>query len=118
MPTGHRPSPSNRLRVPSVAPPRRACAGWGDQLRPAPPSPASAPRRTIRGMDNPSPPNPPLFAPWRMEYIRSLSKSAKPGGEEPCFFCAAASAVTDDERRDRLVLWQTDHAVVLINRFP
>ena len=56
----------------------------------------------------------PLFAPWRMEYIRSLHK---PGGEG-CFLCDAADAATDEDRRQRLVLWQTDLVVVLINRYP
>lgn len=56
-----------------------------------------------------------LQAPWRMDYIRSLSKSGDAAG---CFLCAAASATTDNERRDRFVLWTTDHSVVLINRYP
>jgi ATP adenylyltransferase len=56
-----------------------------------------------------------LYAPWRMDYIRSLQK---PGAKEECFLCAAAAATTDKERRDRLVLWQTDQTVVLMNRFP
>jgi ATP adenylyltransferase len=55
----------------------------------------------------------PLFAPWRMEYIRSLDKS-----DEACFLCAAVNAADDAERRERLVLWQTDLSVVLVNRFP
>jgi ATP adenylyltransferase len=60
-----------------------------------------------------------LYAPWRMDYIRSLSKPDKdrPPGEE-CFLCAAAAAGTDEERRSRLVLWQTDLSVVMLNRFP
>ena len=55
-----------------------------------------------------------LYAPWRMDYIRSLHKPAA----DDCFLCAAAAAATDDDRRARLVLWQTDHSVVLINRYP
>jgi ATP adenylyltransferase len=60
-----------------------------------------------------------LYAPWRMDYIRSLSKpdKDKPPGEE-CFLCGAAAAGTDEERRKRLVLWQTDQSVVMLNRFP
>ena len=60
-----------------------------------------------------------LYAPWRMDYIRSLSNPAKDKttGEE-CFLCGAAAASTDDERRSRLVLWQTDLSVVMLNRFP
>ncbi len=55
----------------------------------------------------------PLFAPWRMEYIRSLDRS-----DEGCFLCDGAGAASEDERRQRLVLWQTEHSVVVINRFP
>ncbi len=55
-----------------------------------------------------------LYAPWRMEYIRGLQK---PGGDG-CFLCEAAAAVTDEERRQRLVLWSTEHSIVLINRYP
>jgi ATP adenylyltransferase len=55
-----------------------------------------------------------LFAPWRMDYIRSLHKP----GPEACFLCDAAAASDDEQRRQRLVLWQTDLAVVLINRYP
>jgi ATP adenylyltransferase len=64
----------------------------------------------------------PLFAPWRMEYIRSLEKSGNPSSAPPaddgCFICAAARASADDDRRKRFVLWQTDLTVVLMNLFP
>jgi ATP adenylyltransferase len=59
-------------------------------------------------------PAPPLYAPWRIDYIRSLDK---PDAGE-CFLCAAAKATTDQEKRDRLVLWTTPHSIVMINRFP
>ena len=54
-----------------------------------------------------------LFAPWRMDYIRGLQK---PGGDR-CFLCEAAATrgPTDPER---LVLWHTEHVVVLMNRYP
>lgn len=55
-----------------------------------------------------------LFAPWRMQYIRSLQK---PGGSE-CFFCAAAKAADDAQRRQSQVLWQSDLTMVMMNRFP
>ena len=57
-----------------------------------------------------------LFAPWRMDYIRSLGgqKRDDPG----CFLCEAAAADDEAVRRDRLVLWRTEHVVVLLNRFP
>ena len=56
----------------------------------------------------------PLNAPWRMDYIRSLDKPEGDG----CFICAAAAATTEKEKRERLVLWTTQHTVVLINRYP
>lgn len=56
---------------------------------------------------------PSLFAPWRMDYIRSLDK-----GDDGCFLCAAAQASTAEEFRQRLVLWSTPHTLVLINRYP
>ena len=55
-----------------------------------------------------------VYAPWRMEYIRTLEK---PDGDA-CFLCLAAAAVSADEKRQRLVLWTTEHSIVLINRFP
>ncbi len=59
-------------------------------------------------------PNESLFAPWRIEYIRSL---AKPESDK-CFLCEAAAATSESEKKERLVLWTTAHSVVLINRFP
>jgi ATP adenylyltransferase len=58
----------------------------------------------------------PIFAPWRMNYIRSLDKSVANPGE--CFLCPAASASADEDRRRRTVLWQSDLCVVLMNQFP
>jgi ATP adenylyltransferase len=49
-----------------------------------------------------------------MEYIRSLEKP----DANACFLCDAASASTDELRRQRLVLWTTDLSVVVINKFP
>jgi len=56
----------------------------------------------------------PLYAPWRIDYIRSIDKG-EPGR---CFLCDAANAATPEERRERLVLWQSAQSVVLINRYP
>jgi ATP adenylyltransferase len=56
--------------------------------------------------------NPSLQAPWRIDYIRSIDKT------EGCFICQAAASATDADRRERLVLWESDHCVVVINRFP
>jgi ATP adenylyltransferase len=56
----------------------------------------------------------PLFAPWRIEYIRSLSKPEP----QSCFLCEAEAAVDEKERRERLVLWTSEQSVVLLNRYP
>ena len=49
-----------------------------------------------------------------MDYIRSLEHPK----EGECFLCAAAAASSDEEKRDRLVIWTSEHCVVLINRYP
>ena len=56
----------------------------------------------------------PLYAPWRMDYIRSLDKP----DSDKCFLCQAAAATSEKEMADRLVLWTTPQSVVLINRYP
>jgi ATP adenylyltransferase len=56
-----------------------------------------------------------LYAPWRMDYIRSLGSSSP---SSTCFICDAAAAVTPEQQRDRLVLWSSEHCVILMNRFP
>jgi len=59
--------------------------------------------------------SPALYAPWRMDYIKSLGKEKNDG---KCFLCEAAAATGPDQMRERLVLWQTDLSVVLLNRYP
>jgi ATP adenylyltransferase len=56
----------------------------------------------------------PIYAPWRMDYIRTLDKP----DAGKCFLCEAAAATSEAERAERLVLWQTPLNVVLINRYP
>jgi ATP adenylyltransferase len=56
-----------------------------------------------------------LYAPWRMDYIRSLSKPSP--SATGCFLCDAAAAPPNGWR-ERLVLWATDHTLVMMNRFP
>lgn len=46
-----------------------------------------------------------------MDYIRSLESP----DSQQCFLCLAAEKKTS---RERLVLWQTDLSVVLMNRYP
>src|SRR5215213_927658 len=57
----------------------------------------------------------PLFAPWRMDYIKSVVKGED---DDKCFLCLAATASSDDERRKRLTLWTTPTMMVVINRYP
>ncbi len=54
--------------------------------------------------------NQPLWAPWRMEYIRS----EKPKG---CIFCDFPAA-PEDADRENLVVHRTAHAYTCLNRFP
>ena len=56
----------------------------------------------------------PLYAPGRMDYIRSLDKP----DAGKCFLCEAAAATAEKEKADRLVLWTTPQTIVLINRYP
>lgn len=58
--------------------------------------------------------SPNLFAPWRMDYIRSLDKP----GNDRCFLCEAQASATAEQRSERLVLWTSEHCVVVINRYP
>jgi ATP adenylyltransferase len=58
-----------------------------------------------------------IYAPWRMDYIKTLGPR-NPGEEGKCFFCEAAAASDTASRRRLLVLWQTDLVVVMINRYP
>jgi ATP adenylyltransferase len=48
-----------------------------------------------------------------MEYIRSLQKDESAA----CFLCQAAGA-PKEEHAARLVLWTTEHSIVMINKFP
>jgi ATP adenylyltransferase len=57
-------------------------------------------------------PNSSLYAPWRMDYIRNLDKPT--GG---CFLCEAAKC-EPGAFRSRMILWRSEHSVVLINRYP
>ena len=54
-----------------------------------------------------------LWAPWRMEYIRSLECQAE---DEGCFLCRYRDQPEQDQAHH--VLWRTDSAIVVMNRFP
>lgn len=55
-----------------------------------------------------------LWAPWRMEYIRSASKECA-AGRKKCLFCRLRRT-RDDEAN--LVLYRGELAFVVMNRFP
>ncbi len=50
-----------------------------------------------------------LWAPWRMAYIEDGSK------EERCIFCTKFQS---QDLRDALVMTQTSHTVVMLNKYP
>jgi len=54
-----------------------------------------------------------IWAPWRMQYIRSLEKQAE---DEGCFLCRYLETPEND-RANHVVL-RSEHAMVLLNRFP
>lgn len=49
-----------------------------------------------------------------MEYLRSIDSAGK---DAACFLCEAAAA-PPDQFKSRLILWRSEHSLVLINRFP
>ena len=51
-----------------------------------------------------------LWAPWRVKYIQGLSQ------ESDCFLCDYYS--TPQKDKENLVLWRTEHACVVFNKFP
>jgi hypothetical protein len=51
-----------------------------------------------------------LWAPWRVEYIQSLSESGD------CFICRDLETPEDDDKN--LVLWRSSKSIVILNRFP
>jgi ATP adenylyltransferase len=54
----------------------------------------------------------PLWAPWRMDYILAVKDPGR-----PCIFCNVAEA-SQDELRERHVVCLTEHAFVMLNRYP
>ena len=51
-----------------------------------------------------------LWAPWRVKYIQGLSQ------ESDCFLCDYYS--TPQKDNENLLLWRTEHAFVVFNKFP
>ena len=57
--------------------------------------------------------NPNIWAPWRMEYIRSLDDQETQVG---CFLCHYWQHPQDDAKN--FILWRGERVMVLMNRFP
>ena len=51
-----------------------------------------------------------LWAPWRIKYIQGLDQT------DGCFLCDYLAA--PDKDKDNLILWRTEHAFVVFNKFP
>lgn len=51
-----------------------------------------------------------LWAPWRIKYIQGLART------DGCFLCDYLNHPKND--RENHVLWRTDHAFVVFNKFP
>ena len=56
-----------------------------------------------------------IYAPWRMDYIKSLGTGKRDDG---CFLCKAAASESAQQQADALVLWKSSLTTVLINRYP
>ncbi len=54
-----------------------------------------------------------LWAPWRMEYIRSLDQESQDDG---CFLCTYWAGVEHDHTNH--VIWRGETSYVVMNRFP
>lgn len=54
-----------------------------------------------------------LWAPWRIPYLRKITRETKPDG---CFFCEYAAHPRDD--RKNLVVARGKTCLVMLNRFP
>lgn len=54
-----------------------------------------------------------LWAPWRIPYLKKLTRQADP---DPCFFCSYVAAPKKD--RKNLVLLRGKTSFVVLNRFP
>ena len=57
-----------------------------------------------------------IWAPWRIDYLRSLEKQAAAGSGGGCFLCDYWADAQHD--RENLVLWRTQRCMAVFNRFP
>jgi ATP adenylyltransferase len=54
-----------------------------------------------------------LWAPWRIPYLKKITRQEKP---DACFFCAYAAAPKKDKKN--LVLYRGKTCFTVLNRFP
>jgi ATP adenylyltransferase len=74
-------------------------------------APRAKSSRAKQPIDNGTPANGArLWAPWRYQYIRTAGKS------DSCIFCFGQ--LDAEERKRRLVVYEGDDAVVMLNRYP
>jgi ATP adenylyltransferase len=52
-----------------------------------------------------------LYAPWRLDYIKSVSD-----GPKECFLCAAAK--TPEQDAANLILARSEHCMLMLNKYP
>ena len=58
-----------------------------------------------------------LWAPWRIDYLKSLDECTDSSRAAGCFLCDYRDAPPDQDRTN-LLLWRTANCLVLLNRFP
>jgi ATP adenylyltransferase len=67
-----------------------------------------------------------IWAPWRLQYVQNSNEKAAnklagdsleflPGADPKCFLC---QAVADSAKRQRYVVCQGRHSLVVLNRYP
>ena len=56
-----------------------------------------------------------IWAPWRIEYLKSL-ESENDSESKECLFCRLWANTAHD--KENLILWRTERCMVLFNRFP
>lgn len=69
-----------------------------------------------------------IWAPWRLGYVSGTDAGTPPpvpnswrkGANQQCFLCRAAAEYSDQDtaNRENLVVEITQHAVVVLNRYP
>ncbi len=80
-------------------------------MAPKSPKRAPAPRAKLSNDDGNPASGMRLWAPWRYQYIRRAGAKS-----DSCIFCFGK--LDASERKRRLVIYESEHAVVMLNRYP